>query len=121
MLFPALSYAINLSIGLGISRLPFSISIHHYCVQESCHLMCEQWPLLKEAVFSQTQSNQTGDRIATFSMYGILTVSRAGLQSDRWGDLSAFAPLRQAFSVCIQEPLLYGLCRCQIYLFSFGN
>lgn len=74
----------------------FPSAFTHYCVQQSSHLMCEQWPLLKEAVFSQTQSNQTDDRIATSSMYGVLTellltVSTAG---DRWGDLSAFAPLK---------------------------
>ena len=70
-------------------------------MQQSYHLMCEQWPMLKEAVFSQTQSQQADDRITKSSMHVVLTellstVSAAGLWRGRWGDLSAFAPLKQS-------------------------
>lgn len=111
MLGPDLSYTTNLNISLGISKAlnvqlsPFIFQQHsfiHSCMQQSYHLMCEQWPMLNEAVFSQTQSQQADDHITKSSMHVVLTellsaVSEAGLWGGRWGDLSAFAPLKQSF------------------------
>lgn len=60
MLLPDLSYTTNLNVSLGISKAlnvqmsPFIFQQHsfiHYCMQQSYHLMCEQWPMLNEAVF----------------------------------------------------------------------
>lgn len=53
--------------------------------------MCEQWPVLNETSFSQTQSQQAGDHIAKASMHVVLaellpTVSTAGLWDGKWGD-----------------------------------
>jgi len=60
MLLPNLSYTTNLNVSLEISKalnvqmspLIFQQrSSVYYCMQQSYHLMCEQWPVLNEAVF----------------------------------------------------------------------
>lgn len=60
MLLPGLPYTTNLNVSLGISKAlnvqmsPFIFQQHsfvHSCMQQSYHLMCEQWPVLNEAGF----------------------------------------------------------------------
>lgn len=60
----ALSCATNLNINLGISKakcpnvtFPFPtaiLSLVHCCLQQCSHLVCEQWPVLNEAVLSNS-------------------------------------------------------------------
>lgn len=69
-----------------------------YRTQQSFHLMCEQRPVLKEAVLSQTPSQQADDCIAKSSMHVApteLLPAVSGLRGDRWGHLPAFAFLTQ--------------------------
>lgn len=106
-----LSYTTNLNVSLGISEAlnvqmsPFIFQQHSfipYCMQQSYCLMCEQWPMLNETDFSQTQSQQADDHITKSSMCVVLTellstASAAGPWGGRGGHLSAFAPLEQPF------------------------
>lgn len=137
---PNLSYTTNLNLSLGISKAlnvqmsPFIFQQHsfiHHCTQLSYHLMCEQWSVLNEAFFSQTQSQQTDDHITKSSVRVVLSCYQQSQRPDfgaAVGDLSAFAPLKQSFlpiqwgERCISwSPYSMGFCSCQIYLFRFGN
>lgn len=106
------------------------LSFLHCCLQQCPHLVCEQWPVLNEAVFSQTPSQQLLTTLENllWTWHGLSCYQQPQRQNLGWqmGRFVCICSLKRAIPAdhwwCMtQSPSSMGLCSCQISLFSLGN
>lgn len=106
------------------------LSFVHCHLQQCSHLVCEQWPVLDEAVSSQTppQQHLTTLENLVWTWHQLSCYQQPQRQKLGWqvGRFVYICTLKRAIPAdhwwCMtQSPSSTDLCSCQISLFSLGN